>query len=186
RRALAAQAVRAFASFEAEPGQKFDAIYEVYSSRFQTGDFGDDETFDPKLLPTNYLTNPQPGHAFVFVATIQRMAINVLGRQAIFGLGDEDIDEDADRLDIPIHAFDLIIADECHRGYSAQATSIWRNTLQHFDAIRVGLTATPAAHTVALFGEPVFRYGVEQAILDGWLVDYEPVAIHSNVRIKGV
>src|SRR5207302_7993194 len=80
----------------------------------------------------------------------------------------------------------LIIADECHRGYSAQATSIWRNTLQHFDAIRVGLTATPAAHTVALFGEPVFRYGVEQAILDGWLVDYDPVAIHSNVRIKGV
>ena len=36
RRALAAQAVRAFASFEAEPGQKFDKIYEVYSSRFQT------------------------------------------------------------------------------------------------------------------------------------------------------
>jgi type I restriction enzyme R subunit len=52
--------------------------------------------------------------------------------------------------------------------------------------VRVGLTATPAAHTVALFGEPVFRYGVEQAILDGWLVDYEPVAIHSNVRINGV
>ena len=31
RRALAAQAVRAFASFEAEPGLKFDKIYEVYS-----------------------------------------------------------------------------------------------------------------------------------------------------------
>ena len=37
-----------------------------------------------------------------------------------------------------------------------------------------------------MFGEPVFRYGVEQAILDGWLVDYEPVAISSNVRINGV
>ena len=33
RRALAAQAVRAFASFEAEPGLKFDKIYEVYSQR---------------------------------------------------------------------------------------------------------------------------------------------------------
>ena len=32
RRALAAQAVRAFASFEAEPGLKFDKIYEVYTS----------------------------------------------------------------------------------------------------------------------------------------------------------
>ena len=35
RRILAAQAVRAFASFEAKPGLKFDQIYEVYSQRFQ-------------------------------------------------------------------------------------------------------------------------------------------------------
>jgi type I restriction enzyme R subunit len=34
RRALAAQAVRAFSAFEAEPGRKFDQIYEVYSSKF--------------------------------------------------------------------------------------------------------------------------------------------------------
>jgi type I restriction enzyme, R subunit len=33
RRALAAQAVRAFASFEPKPGLKFDKIYEVYSQR---------------------------------------------------------------------------------------------------------------------------------------------------------
>lgn len=31
RRALAAQTVGAFASFEAEPGLKFDKLYEVYS-----------------------------------------------------------------------------------------------------------------------------------------------------------
>ena len=64
--------------------------------------------------------------------------------------------------------------------------SVWRNTLNHFDAIKIGLTATPAAHTVALFGAPVFRYSVEQAILDGYLVDYEPVAIKSDVRMNGV
>lgn len=34
RRALAAQAVRAFASFEPEPNKKFDKIHEVYSQRF--------------------------------------------------------------------------------------------------------------------------------------------------------
>ena len=34
RKALAAQAVRAFKSFEAEPGKKFDSLYEVYSQRF--------------------------------------------------------------------------------------------------------------------------------------------------------
>ena len=44
------------------------------------------------------------------------MTINLFGRNTVFGLGDEDIDEDAEEIDIPIHAFDLIIADECHRG----------------------------------------------------------------------
>lgn len=34
RRALAVQTVRAFASFEPEPGLKFDKCYEVYSQRF--------------------------------------------------------------------------------------------------------------------------------------------------------
>ena len=53
RRALAAQAVRAFASFEPEPGQKFDKIYEVYSQRFQPDDFDEDEKFDPKVLPND-------------------------------------------------------------------------------------------------------------------------------------
>jgi len=42
-------------------------------------------------MPTEYLTDPQPGHVFVYVCTIQRMAINLLGRQAIFGVG-EDFD----------------------------------------------------------------------------------------------
>ena len=74
RRALAAQAVRAFASFEAEPGLKFDKIYDVFSQRFQGGDFGEDEKFDPKVLPSSHLLAPKPGHAFVYVSTIQRMS----------------------------------------------------------------------------------------------------------------
>src|SRR5213594_2525336 len=115
RRALAAQAVRTFASFEPEPGLKFDKIYEVYSQRFQREDFDENEKFDLKLLPKKYLEDPQPGHAFVYVCTIQRMAINLFGRQAVFG-GEDAMDEDADLLTIPIHAFDVIIADECHRG----------------------------------------------------------------------
>jgi len=186
RRALAAQAVRAFSSFEAEPGKKFDQVYEVYSSRFQTDDFGEEDKFDPKVLPQKYLTDPQPGHAFVFVATIQRMAMNVLGRQAIFGAGDETIDEDADKLDIPIHAFDVIVADECHRGYTSQEVSTWRSTLDHFDAIKVGLTATPASHTTAYFTNKVFDYPYEQAVRDGHLVDFDVVNIRSNVRMQGV
>jgi type I restriction enzyme R subunit len=189
RRALAAQAVRAFSAFEVEPGKKFDQVYEVYSSRFQTEDFGDEEKFDPKVMPQKYLTDPKPGHAFVYVCTIQRMAINILGRSAVSGLPggtDEGVEDDADRLDIPIHAFDVIVADECHRGYTSQEISTWRETLDHFDAIKVGLTATPASHTTAYFTNKVFEYSYESAVRDGHLVDYDAVYVRSHVRMSGV
>src|SRR5713226_9008584 len=186
RRALAAQAVRAFASFEAKPGLKFDKIYEVYSQRFQREDFGEEEKFDPKTLPNAYLVEPSAKQAFVYVSTIQRMAINLLGRNAIFDLGDENIDEDAEKIDIPIHAFDLIIADECHRGYTASEQAVWRQTLDHFDAIKIGLTATPAAHTTAYFKDVVYRYEYERAVREGYLVDYDVVAVKSNVRMQGI
>jgi type I restriction enzyme, R subunit len=165
-------------AFNTPKGNKFTQEYELYSQRFQREDFGDDAPFDPKVLPNEYLTAPKPSHTFVYVSTIQRMARNLFGAEAAFpqDTTDPDYEDDADKLDIPIHAFDLIIADECHRGYSTQELSLWRDTLQYFRMqIRVGLTATPAAHTVAVFGEPVFRYGVEQAIRDGYLVDYETV-----------
>jgi type I restriction enzyme R subunit len=89
RRALAAQAVRAFASFEPEPNRKFDKIYEVYSQRFQRGDFGEEDKFDPKVLPASYLKSPEPKDTFVYVCTIQRMAINLFGREAVWS-GDGD------------------------------------------------------------------------------------------------
>ncbi|MDD4253011.1 MAG: DEAD/DEAH box helicase family protein, partial [Methanoculleus horonobensis] len=73
RRALAAQAVRAFASFDTEQGLKFDKTYEVYSQQFHRGDLDDDDPFDITVLPNAYLTDPQPEHAFVYVSTIQRM-----------------------------------------------------------------------------------------------------------------
>jgi type I restriction enzyme R subunit len=186
RRALAAQAARAFAAFEPEPGLKFDKVYEVYSNRFQKGDFEEGEKFDPKLMPKEYLTNPQAKHAFVYVSTIQRIAINILGRNAIFNVGDETIDEDADKLDIPIHAFDLIVADECHRGYTSSEQSVWRATLNHFDGIKIGLTATPAAHTTSYFRHIAYRYEYQQAVRDGYLVDYDAVNINSNIRMNGV
>lgn len=67
RRALAAQAVKAFASFEAKPGLKFDKVYEVYSQRFFREDFDEEDKFDPQVLPSNYLLDPKPGLASVLV-----------------------------------------------------------------------------------------------------------------------
>jgi type I restriction enzyme, R subunit len=186
RRALAAQAILAFASFEPEPGLKFDKIYELYSQRFHRDDFDENAKFDPQLLPNSYLTNPQPGHAFVYVSTIQRMTINLFGRNAVFATRDEEADDDAPLLDIPINAFDLIIADECHRGYSTQEIATWRKTLDHFDAVKIGLTATPAAHSMAMFKEITYRYEYERAVREGHLVDYRPIAVKSHVRMHGI
>jgi len=188
RRALAAQAVTALASFEAEPGLKFDKIYEVYSQRFRREDLEEDMKFDPKVLPAEYLTNPQTKHSFVYVATIQRMRINLFGQEGLFGRasGDVEDDPDAQKLDIPIHAFDVIIADECHRGYTAQEESKWREVLKHFDGVKIGLTATPAAHTTAFFKDVVYRYDYERAVKEGFLVDYDAIAINSDITINGV
>lgn len=84
RRALAAQAVKAFFMFEPEPGLKFDRIYEVYSQRFRREDLDEEVRFDPNVMPNEYLTDPQPHHVFVYVCTIQRMRINLFGRLGVW------------------------------------------------------------------------------------------------------
>jgi type I restriction enzyme R subunit len=119
RRVLAAQAVREFATFETPLKNKFNQEYEVYSQRFRRDDLEDDKPFDPKVLPDAYLTSPQMSHTFVYVSTIQRMTINLFGMEKAFSQrrDDPDYEDDAAQMDIPIHAFDVIIADECHRGY---------------------------------------------------------------------
>ncbi|WP_066271011.1 type I restriction-modification system endonuclease [Hydrogenophaga palleronii] len=89
----------------------------------------------------------------------------------------------------PLDAFDCIIVDEAHRGYAldqdmtegeltlrdqAQYLSTYRRVLDYFDAIKVGLTATPARHTTDIFGLPVYTYSYREAVADDWLIDHEP------------
>jgi len=182
RRALAAQTVSALSAFQTPEGLKLDRDYEVYSQRFRREELEDGSSFDPKVLPEEYLTNPREAHTFIYVSTIQRMAVNLLGKDADGGF---EYDTEADRLDIPINAFDVIIADECHRGYSAKETGCWKYVLDYFDAVKIGLTATPAAHTLGLFKNKVYSYSTEQAVLDGYLVDYDAVKITSDIHING-
>lgn len=184
RKSLAAQAVTAFASFDTPRNIKFKDEYEMYSQRFKKEDF-EGEAYDPTVLPNSYLTNPDGSKTFLYVCTIQRMAINLYGKSAVFE-GEEESEEDAEEgIKIPSHAFDLIIADECHRGYTSKETNVWRNVFNHFDAVKVGLTATPASHTVAYFGKAIFNYPLQTAIDEGYLVDYDAVAINSEVLMNG-
>lgn len=89
----------------------------------------------------------------------------------------------------PIDQYDCIVVDECHRGYTldrelsdgqlgfrdeSDYISKYRRVLDHFDAVKIGLTATPALHTVEIFGNPAFTYSYRAAVVDGVLVDHEP------------
>ena len=182
RRALAAQAVAEIAAFQTPEGLKLDKCYEMYSQRFKREDLDENMRFDVSVLPEDYLTNPEEKHCYIYVSTIQRMAINLLGREA---WEDSEYEPDARTLDIPIHAFDVIIADECHRGYSAKETGKWKQVLEHFDAVKIGLTATPANHTMGVFTDIVYSYWTDQAVEDGYLVDYDSIKINSDVKING-
>jgi type I restriction enzyme, R subunit len=98
--------------------------------------------------------------------------------------------------------YDCIIVDECHRGYlldrelsEAELTfrdfndyiSKYRRVLDHFDAVKVGLTATPALHTTQIFGEPVYQYSYRQAVIDGHLIDHEPpIQIRTRLSEEGI
>lgn len=72
--------------------------------------------------------------------------------------------------------FDVVIADECHRSiYGA-----WQTALTHFDALHIGLTATPASYiernTFQFYqckdDQPDFAYAIQKAFEEGFLVPY--------------
>jgi len=102
--------------------------------------------------------------------------------------------------------FDLVITDECHRSIY----STYKNTLLHFDAIHVGLTATPnigqyafvtdtekklVRNTYEFFdcwnplteqGQPVFVYGILDGIRDKHLADYDIYAAKTRITAEGI
>lgn len=107
-----------------------------------------------------------------------------------------------DSLPPAVDQYDCIVVDECHRGYlldrelsDTEMTfrgyedyiSKYRRVLDYFDAYKVGLTATPALHTTQIFGAPVYTYSYREAVIDGYLVDYEPpVQIKTELSTHGI
>ena len=124
----------------------------------------------------------------VHIATVQAMVQRLM-------LGSED-DKPA------VDTYDLIVVDECHRGYLLDRdlsdrelcfrdfndyVSKYQRVLEMFDAVKIGLTATPALHTVEIFGQPVFVYSYREAVVDGFLVDHEPpILISTELSSEGI
>lgn len=101
--------------------------------------------------------------------------------------------------------FDLVVTDECHRSIYGSH----RATLEHFDAIHIGITATPnpgelrwvseterqLLRSTYLFfdcwdsarqiGKPTFVYDIQQGIQDGFLAAYEIYLAESRLTLEG-
>jgi type I restriction enzyme, R subunit len=59
--------------------------------------------------------------------------------------------------------------------------------LDYFDAVKIGLTATPALHTTEIFGLPVYTYSYREAVIDGYLIDHEPpIQIQTELSKDGI
>lgn len=120
-----------------------------------------------KLLPnitTSIFTGTSDSrdkNARIIFATYQTMIRLVDGDTREFGIG----------------RFDLIIVDEAHRSLFSK----YGRLFHYFDALMIGLTATPrsdqdkSTYDVFLLpsGEPDFAYELEEAIQDKYLVGFE-------------
>lgn len=144
-----------------------------------------DQIFDLKEVG---VTRPEETTR-VHIATVQGMARRIMG--------------DGDASTVPaVDQYDCIVVDEAHRGYTLDRElsdrefefrderdylSTYRRVLDYFDAVRIGLTATPAPHTIDIFGRPVFTYSYREAVVDGWLIDHDPPhQIETRLKKQGI
>jgi type I restriction enzyme R subunit len=91
--------------------------------------------------------------------------------------------------------FDLVVSDEAHRSIYY----VYKAVLTYFDAIKIGLTATPSMfidrNTYKLFdcwdekeqkGKPTYIYGITKGIREGFLAGYDIVRIDTKVSLEGI
>ena len=85
--------------------------------------------------------------------------------------------------------FDVVVADECDRSiYGA-----WQTALTRFDALHIGLTATPAMYiernTFDFYncreGAPDYSYSIQEAFREGYLVPYRFASGITTVLSEG-
>ena len=92
--------------------------------------------------------------------------------------------------DFSVGDFDVIISDECHRSIYNK----WKDVFTYFDAIEIGLTATPSElverDTFRFFGckdgVPTALYTYEQAVDDGWLAPFQLYKAQTHFQIAGI
>lgn len=109
--------------------------------------------------------------------------------QTMMNCIDDACDDKGSRLFTPGH-FDLIIVDEAHRSIYNKYLDIFN----YFDALLVGLTATPKAeidhNTYGIFDlqdkVPTYGYELAQAVKEGYLVPYSVIDTKTKFLTEGI
>ena len=170
---LGRQALREFQQYVTpDDGRKFGELYNV------------------QLMQSNVLDPVSK----VCITTVQRLYSMLRGEAefdpaledqsmahlaAIFGDRPREV---AYNLYLPVETFDFIVIDECHRSIY----NVWRQVPEYFDAILIGLTATPSKQTLGFFnGNLVMEYPRERAVADGVNVDGWVYRIRTEVTERG-
>ena len=166
RNALGQQAMDTFCNAKIEQLQTLHQLYDIKS-----------------------LTDTQAGRETrLHIATVQSMVKRILY---------------ADGETMPsVTDYDAIIVDEAHRGYildksmsddeqlyrnQADYQSKYRAVMDYFQAVKIGMTATPALQTTQIFGLPVYTYTYRQAVVDGYLIDHDaPHHIQTKLSQEGI
>ena len=130
----------------------------------------------PSASPVNLVTEKEAeGRVYVSTyPTMMRLIEENAEGQRRFGVGH----------------FDLIIIDEAHRSVYQK----YRAIFEYFDALLVGLTATPKdevdRNTYSLFelepGVPTDAYSLEEAVRDGFLVAPKAVSVPVKFQREGI
>ncbi len=132
----------------------------------------------PDLSVTNLCEERDNYTAHCVFSTYQTMA-NVI----------DTVEDDNGKL-FTVGHFDLVICDEAHRSIYNK----YRDIFSYFDALLVGLTATPKddidKNTYEVFelenGVPTYGYELAQAVKDGYLVDYMSVETRLKFIEQGI
>lgn len=102
---------------------------------------------------------------------------------------DETKGKEGHKLFTPAH-FDLIIVDESHRSIYKK----YQDIFNYFDAMILGMTATPKdgidKNTYHVFdlerGVPTYAYDLEQAVEEGYLVNYRTLEYKTKIMEDGI
>ena len=102
---------------------------------------------------------------------------------------DETKGKEGNKLFTPAH-FDLIIVDESHRSIYKK----YQDIFNYFDAMILGMTATPKdgidKNTYHVFdlerGVPTYAYDLEQAVEEGYLVNYRTLEYKTKIMEDGI